>query len=181
MNSNVIKPGRPIGLTLAILLGVLLYAVMPLVLLGYRLLVESRLSRIDMPVVFEGEEYQALASGGSFEITANEILVQAAAILVFIAVAYLAWRGGRAWIRPLFTGTVLLYGGLTAFFTLSDLLTPASINEGMSSLDSLISQGLCSVLVTTILIPVYVLWYINRAPARAFYRGTYAPPDSALK
>ena len=50
MNSSDIKPGRPVGLTLAILLSVLLYAVMPLTLLGYRLLVQDRLSRIDTPV-----------------------------------------------------------------------------------------------------------------------------------
>ena len=53
MNSSDIKPGRPLGLTLAILLSVLLYAVMPLLLLGYRLLVQDRLSRVDAPVVFE--------------------------------------------------------------------------------------------------------------------------------
>ena len=177
MNSNDIKPGRPIGLTLAILLSVLLYAVMPLTLLGYRLIVQDRLSRVDNPVLFEGEEYRALASGGSFQISANEIVVQTGAILIFLVVAYLAWRGGRPWIRPLFTSTVLLYGGLTAIFTLRDLLTPNIIDQGMTSLDTLIKQGLCSVLVTTVLIPLYVLWYINRAPARAFYRGTFAPTE----
>lgn len=177
MNSTDIKPGRPIGLTLAILLSVMLYAVMPLVLLGYRLFVQDRLSRVDAPVVFEGEEYRALASGGSFEIATGEIVVQSVAILIFLVVAFLAWRGGRSWIRPLFTGTVLLYGGLTAVFTLRDLLTPAAIDQGMTSLDTLIAQGLCTILATTILIPLYVLWYINRAPARAFYRGSYRRPE----
>lgn len=175
MNSTDIKPGRPIGLTLAILLSVLLYAVMPLVLLGYRLIIQDRLSRVDTPVIFEGEEYRALASGGSFQITTSEVAVQTVAIFIFLVVAYLAWRGGRSWIRPVFTSTVLLYGGLTAIFTLRDLLTPNTVDQGMTSLDTLIAQGLCSVLVTTVLVPMYVLWYVNRAPARAFYRGTYAP------
>jgi hypothetical protein len=178
MNSSDIKPGRPLGLTLAILLSVMLYAVMPLVLLGYRLIVQDRLSRVDTPVVFEGEEYRALASGGSFQVTANEIVVQAVAIFIFLVIAYLAWRGGRSWIRTLFTSTVLLYGGLTAIFTLRDLLTPSTIDQGTTSLDSLIAQGLCTVLVTTVLVPMYVLWYVNRAPARAFYRGTYLQADA---
>ena len=26
-----------------------------------------------------------------------------------------------------------------------------------------------------VLVPLYVLWYLNRAPARAFYRGYYLP------
>lgn len=178
MNSTDIKPGRPLGLTLAILLSVLLYAFMPLLLLGYRLLVQDRLSRVDTPVVFEGEEYRALASGGSFEITPNEIAVQTIAILIFLIAAYLAWRGGRTWVRTLFTSTVLLYGGLTAIFTLRDLLIPKTIDQGMTSLDTLIAQGLCSVLVTTVLVPLYVLWIINRAPSRAFYRGTYPQPEA---
>lgn len=177
MNSTNIKPGRPVGLTLAILLSVMLYAVMPGLLLGYRLLVQDRLNRVDAPVVFEGEEYRAIASGGSFQVTVNEIAVQTVAILVFLAVAYFAWRGGRPWVRKLFTSTVLLYGGLTAIFTLRDLLTPNTLNEGITSLDTLIAQGLCSILVTTVLVPMYVLWVVNRAPSRAFYRGTYAPDD----
>lgn len=178
MNSSDIKPGRPLGLTLAILLSVLLYAIMPLLLLGYRLLIQDRLSRVDTPVVFEGEEYRALASGGSFQLTTNEIVVQTIAILVFLIAAYLAWRGGRTWVRSLFTSTVLFYGGLTAIFTLRDLLVPNTIDQGMTSLDALIAQGLCSVLVTTVLVPLYVLWVVNRAPARAFYRGTYLQPET---
>lgn len=181
MNSNDIKPGRPVGLTLAILLSVLLYAVMPLVLLGYRLLVHDRLSRVDTPVMFEGQEYRAIASGGSFQITTNEIMIQTIAIFIFVVVAYLAWRGGRNWVRTLFTSTVLFYGGLTAIFTLRDLLVPNTIDQGITSLDTLIAQGLCSVLVTTVLVPMYVLWYVNRAPARAFFRGTYLPPEASAK
>lgn len=181
MNSTDIKPGRPVGLTLAILLSVFLYAVIPLLMLGYRLLVQDRLSRVDSPVVFEGEEYRALASGGSFQLTTNEIVVQTIAILIFLIVAYLAWRGGRKWVRTLFTSTVLFYGGLTAIFTLRDLLVPSTIDQGITSLDTLIAQGLCSVLVTTVLVPLYVLWYVNRAPARAFYRGTYLPPETGAQ
>jgi hypothetical protein len=181
MNSSDIKPGRPVGLTLAILLSVFLYAVIPLLMLGYRLLVQDRLSRVDSPVVFEGEEYRALASGGSFQLTTNEIVVQTIAILIFLIVAYLAWRGGRKWVRTLFTSTVLFYGGLTAIFTLRDLLVPSTIDQGITSLDTLIAQGLCSVLVTTVLVPLYVLWYVNRAPARAFYRGTYLPPETGVQ
>lgn len=168
------KPGRPLGLTLAILLSAMLYALLPALLLGYRLFVADRLSRVDMPVEFEGEVYNALASGGSFEISAAEVLVQGGAILVFLIVAVLAWRGGgRPWVRPLFTGTVLAYSGLTAFVTLRDLLAPFDFNQGLSSLDTLSRQGLVSVVIGTVIIPLYVLWYVNRAPARAFYRGSY--------
>jgi hypothetical protein len=169
------KPGRPLGLSLAIVLSAMLYALLPGVLLGYRLYVAERIGRIDSPVEFEGEVFSALASGGSFEVSAAEVVIQGGAILVFLIVALLAWRGGgRPWTRPLFTGTVLAYGGLTAFVTLRDLLAPFDFNEGLSSLDTLSAQGLWSVVVATVLIPLYVLWYVNRAPARAFYRGAYA-------
>ncbi len=174
MTASDAKPGRPLGLTLAITLSAMLYALLPALLLGYKLLVQDRINRIDAPVIFEGQVYESLASGGSFQVSGAEIAVQSVSIALFLLVAILAWRGGRPWIRPLFTGTVLAYGGLTAFVTLRNLLAPLSIEQGLSSLDALTRQGLCGVLVTTVLIPLYVLWYVNRAPARAFYRGSYA-------
>lgn len=177
MSSTDHLPGRPLGLSLAIALSVMLYALLPTVLLGYRLFVQDRLSRIDTPVLFEGQEYEALASGGSFYLSPVELVVQGTAIALFVFAAALAWRGGRSWIRPMFTSVVLVYAGLTAFVALRGLLAPASAGAGVTSLDSLVRQGLCGVLVTTVLIPAYVVWYINRAPARAFYAGRDA--DSA--
>jgi hypothetical protein len=41
---------------------------------------------------------------------------------------------------------------------------------------------LASRALLTLLVPLYVLWYMNRAPARAFYRGCYlAEPDGQRK
>ncbi|MBC6955338.1 MAG: hypothetical protein DWB44_04105 [Chloroflexi bacterium] len=174
------KPGRPLGLSLAIILSVGLYVVLPMFQLVVQVGLQERISRIDSPIEVHGQELTAGASGGSFVLVGEaELVVQTIAAGVFLVIAILAWRGHPRGIRATFTTVVLLYAGVTAVVTARTLLARSDLNAGISSADELVRQLLCGVLVTTVLIPLYVVWYINRAPARAFYRGTYAVEEKA--
>lgn len=168
------KPGRPFGLSLAIILSVGLYVVLPVFQLVVQVGLQERISQIDSPIEVDGRELTAGAIGGSFTlVSAAELVVQTVAAGAFLAVAIFAWRGRPRGIRIGFTVMVLMYAGVTAFVTARTLLARSDLSQGISSADELVRQALCGVLVTTIVIPLYVVWYINRAPARAFYRGTY--------
>ncbi|MBK9122579.1 MAG: hypothetical protein IPM16_05575 [Chloroflexi bacterium] len=174
------KPGRPLGLSLAIILSVGLYVVLPMFQLIVQVGLQERISQIDSPIVVDGQELTAGASGGSFVLVGeSELIVQTVAAGVFLVLAIFAWRGRPRGIRTAFTAAVLLYAGVTAYVTARTLLARSDISAGISSADDLVRQLLCGVLVTTVLIPLYVVWYINRAPARAFYRGTYAVEETA--
>ncbi|MBP6297733.1 MAG: hypothetical protein KA401_00180 [Anaerolineae bacterium] len=175
MNTTSQKPGRPLGLTLAIVLSMFLYGFLPLIQLGLQLFIQDRISRIDSPVEFEGQTLQSLGSGGSYNLVSGpEILVNGGAALLFVVICIFAWRGGRPWIRLTFTLAVFTFALATAIITLRSLLTPAGLVSGISSADTVVNQYLCGRLTATILVPLYVIWYVNRAPARAFFRGTFA-------
>lgn len=174
MNNTRSIPGRPLGLSLAIILSMFLYGFLPLVQLSLQLFIQDRIGRIDTAVEFEGEVFEPLGSGGSYElVSAPEAVINGTAGICFIMISVLAWRGRRAWVRPLFTGAVLFYAAATAIVTLRVLLSPADLTSGLSSADTLVSQALCGRLTATILIPLYVIWYVNRAPARAYFRGSF--------
>lgn len=175
------RPGRPLGLSLAIILSVFLFSILPLFRLGVRLFVQERLSRIDSPVFFEGEEYRALASGSDVIVQPAELILDGGMAFFFLVLGILAWRGGRPWIRPIFTGTMLALAGLTAYVAITNLLRPENIEQGVSSADTLVRALLSGQLTATVLVPLYVIWYLNRAPARAFFRGTYDTPPTSTE
>jgi hypothetical protein len=73
---------------------------------------------------------------------------------------------------------VLLLTGLTAAIGLINVFMPDSIAVGLDSGRALAQQLQVTRIAFSTLIALYVLWYMNRAPARAFYRGAYLPePD----
>jgi hypothetical protein len=48
-----------------------------------------------------------------------------------------------------------------------------TLDQGIDSAQSLSNTVLTGRIVGSILVALYVIWYANRAPARAFYRGYY--------
>jgi hypothetical protein len=170
------RPGRPLGVSLAILASVLLFSVFPLLQVGMVLLVERQVQQAN-PVIPLGEdgELEAIATGGDFRggITDDRLVLQTALGVAFLIVAVFAWRGKPASIRFIFVGAVLLLTAITMILT----FLPASGGGGLSggSLDALINSTLCRPMAISLLVALYVVWYLNRGPARAFYRGYYLP------
>jgi hypothetical protein len=148
---------RPLGVTIALLGAVVFFGIFPLI----ELYLAYRLDR---------------ASEGSFIIVGSDLIPLDAwtwfgglAGLLVILVAIPAWLGRLRYIRFVFIGTILL----------SVAASIAKIIEHSESDNPILPQnafesalqdvfGLQYFIQAVML--VYILWYLNRAPARAFYR-----------
>jgi hypothetical protein len=145
---------RPLGLSLAILLTAIPYGLSPLLEVYF-------LKRLDATAK------EAYILGG-VDISTWTWLQGAIGGFVLI-VCLLAWWGRPSQIRYLLVGVLLvltlinLYRIVEAWSSVVDPINGGLVQTGMR--DQLACQ-----LPAMILAPPYVIWYINRAPARAFYR-----------
>lgn len=178
-NEQTLKPHRPFGLTIAILVGVIFYSLIPLFLTAQFLLVESHLSNMESQWTFGEDTVEEIARGGDLTggITRFDMIVQSLLALGFIIVAFLAWRGKLRVMRHIFTGSVILIAVISVVILLYPTPT-AGISGG--SLDRLAVLLRPTQFIFYFLLPLYVVWYLNRAPSRAFYRGYYLPEELAL-
>lgn len=148
---------RPLGVTIALLGAVVFFGIFPLI----ELYLAYRLDR---------------ASEGSFIIVGTDLVPLDAwtwfgglAGLLVILMAIPAWLGRPPYIRFVFIGTIMLSMAATiakviAHSDASNPILPQNAFE--SALQDVF--GLQYFIQAVML--VYILWYLNRAPARAFYR-----------
>jgi hypothetical protein len=166
------RPPRPFGVTLAVIASVILFTLFPLAEVA--LLISVRLHFSNMTLGGDGP--QPIAMGADFlGIPDSRIILQAIIAIVFLIIAVFAWRG-----RPPFMRYVLMLAciSLTLYGILSVILgqlTEKSLEAGMSSLDSILNSISLGQFIVSALVTLYVVWYLNRGPARAFYRGYYLP------
>lgn len=164
------RPPRPFGVTLAILSSILLFTILPLMEVGIVLIVQQRF--MNLQLVDDG--IQPIAMGGDFlGFSPLLVILQAALAFIFLVIAILAWRGRPASIRfGLIAAVIVLTLIRLGLLFLPILSTPSfenGIDSGASVWEALgIGQFLSSLPVL-----LYVMWYMNRAPARAFYRGYF--------
>jgi hypothetical protein len=76
---------------------------------------------------------------------------------------------------------VLIMAVLSLAVLIAQLSTPPTLADGLTSADDLGRNLRWTEIAFTILIPLYVAWYLNRAPARAFYRGRYLSAPKAVE
>jgi hypothetical protein len=145
---------RPLGLSLAILLTAVLYGLMPLFEIYF-------LKRLDATA---NEAYIL----GGVDISTWTWVQGGIGVFVLI-VCGLAWWGRPSQIRFLLVGVLLLMTVINLY----------RIGEAWTSRVDPIYGGLAQSAMRNLLrcqfpamllAPPYVIWYINRAPARAFYR-----------
>ena len=166
------RPPRPFGVTLAIIASLILFTIFPLIEVGMLLSVRLHFSN----VTFDDNGPQPFAMGADFlGIPDSKIFLQAIIALIFLIIAFFAWRG-----RPPFMRYVLMLAcaGLTLFNILNVVigqLSQQNLADGIRSLDSVINSLSLGEFVMGFLVTFYVVWYLNRGPARAFYRGYYLP------
>lgn len=170
MTENLQHPPRTFGLSLAIIASVILFTAMPVAQVIWIGLLRWRLPTLDY-----GSGAPPFAVGGDYSDVGGQLLTRISLGVLFLIVALLAWGGRPPVIRWIMVGAVLF---MTAF-TIGEILIPLfrvqTIYEGIDSGDTFRRVLLGAQLFLSILIPLYVLWYINRGPARAFYRGYYLP------
>jgi magnesium-transporting ATPase (P-type) len=172
------KPPRPLGLSLAIFASVMLYSILPLVQVSMVLIVQYRL--LNRPLTLDlgdehGEVTPIMAGGDYLGVDVAALVAQTLLGIAFLAISIAAWRGRPAWIRQVLLVAVLGLTALTAVVTLIPLLSQPDLRYGIDSGREIVQQALCGRLLATLIIPLYVVWYLNRGPARAFFRGYYLP------
>lgn len=168
-------PGRPFGVTLAIIVSVIFFSILPMLWIGARLLIERQFSEERVIVLEDGTRLtDAGMSGGNFgSLASEEVLLQVGLAVGFLVIAFFAWRGRPAFMRHALVASVVTIAGISIWSSIVLLTSDPSLEGG--SLDAVIDSILCGRLTLYIVIPVYVVWYLNRAPARAFYQGRRYP------
>ncbi|MBE2182769.1 MAG: hypothetical protein IAE89_05020 [Anaerolineae bacterium] len=167
-------PTRTFGLSLAIIASVMLFSILPLMQAGWVLMIEARIqsSMGMLPQTSETPETEAIATGGNLIGASNVgLLIQIVLAIVFLIIAVMAWRGRPPQIRWIMLAAVLALTGISLWQSISTAIAPVDPGQGIDSGAAITRQMACGAVALQTLIPLYVLWYMNRAPARAFYRG----------
>ncbi|MBN8635596.1 MAG: hypothetical protein J0M07_09775 [Anaerolineae bacterium] len=168
------KPPRTLGVSLAILASVMLFTVLPLLQVAAPVLIQYRLSQVELPMPDGSGTVSPVAVGGGLEGWSNgATLWQLGTSALFFVIAIGAWLGRPRWIRGLMIAAVLILLALTVITSVATLNDPPDINSGLDSSQSLTASLIYARLAVSGLVTLYVLWYLNRGPARAFYRGYY--------
>ncbi len=176
------KPGRTLGLSLAIIASVMLFTVLPFMQIATLLLLNYHLRNVDLNMPGNSGAVAPIASGGNFMgVDNNAVLIQGVLGLIFLVIAFYAWRGRPSWIRFATLAAVVVLTIVTVVYSVIPLSHDPNLNEGIDSGQSLAQTLLSGRLMLSVLVALYVVWYMNRGPARAYYRGYYLtdPNDSA--
>lgn len=173
VNLNV-RPPRTLGIAIAILASALAFGCLPLTQVGFILLVQLRIQNADLLTQTTEGEVAPIAVGGDFlGVEPFNLLSQGLLGVLFLILCLFAWRGRPSWIRRVMTTTVLGMTALTVIITLIPLLQQADLQRGIDSAEGARRVLLTARLIGTLIVSAYVVWYLNRAPARAFFRGRY--------
>jgi hypothetical protein len=151
----MVRPVRPIGLSLAIIANSILFSILPLMQVGLVIIFRGDLNTLQFgnPTFFQGAEISSMSDG--------LLLAQAVFSLLFVGIAIMAWRGRARHIRQTIVAASILLAGLSlAAVALGD--TNVSDNE-RAFLGLRLAFQLAAAL--------YLTWYMNRGPARAYYAG----------
>ncbi|MFZ4828393.1 MAG: hypothetical protein ACOYLB_13655 [Phototrophicaceae bacterium] len=166
------KPPRTLGINLAIILSVLFFTAFPFIHTGYSLILQDHMRDSQVLV---GSNFNLAPPIPSITENAYVNLVFEIFIpLGFFALCAITWIGKPTYIRHIFSVGVV-------WMMVRMWLRLYVIQEDGALF---ISNGFIHTLQTAYaifssLVGVYVLWYINRAPARAFFRGYYLQEPSA--
>jgi hypothetical protein len=174
MTAHEMRPRRPLGVTLAIVASIMLFSLLPLMQVCAILYVALRVSSTDASVNTQGEVLPMLTLGGDFfGVPIGTLIFQTVAALIFLMIAIFAWRGRPRGVRMIFLGAVTLLTVITFVSTVQSTAQPVDISAGIDSAGQVQAQLQWLRAFVLFLIPLYAVWYFNRAPARAFYRGYY--------
>ena len=149
---NAGRPTRPLGLTLMLIACFALYVLLPLVSVLFPWFVALQVRPAD------GDSGARLGGGGVAQIIYS---------LVFAAVLLLAWRGRPARIRWAVAGLALLQAAVVLVNGVVVLSQPPPLD----SMGELQRNAQPLLMVSALTLGLFVSWYVNRAPAVAFFTG----------
>jgi hypothetical protein len=146
---------RPLGLTIGIMAAFVLFGFWQLI----KFYIAYRLNAGEKYFVVSGFPYDNWTKAGGI-----------AGVLIMTCAVF-AWLGKPPMMRWIFQVMVLVSGLLLIGEAFTRIYGTTSIT-GMGSLNNVASDTSQCLIPTYIGTLVYVLWFMNRAPARAFYTQT---------
>ena len=171
------KPGRPFGVSLAIIASACLFSILPLLQVGLVLSVRQHFLNMN----FQESGLDMMAMGGDLlGVSESSLILQFILSIVFLVIAIMAWRGKPSSIRLILILAVVIMTVLKLISVLVPLFSQPDFQQGASSLDAIMNSFGLGQFVIEVLILLYVLWYMNRGPARAFYRGYYLTDPASV-
>jgi hypothetical protein len=174
MTINHQKPPRTIGIALAIIIGALLYTLTPTAIVAFTWTLQRRMADSGVTVGID----PARAMGGSsgfLSVSSTELALWLIGAVIFLIVAVLTWRGRPSSMRFIYVVAVIImpvyYLSLWFYRTSKD---QQLLQEAGALTPQTTFTGLCSTAaIFPALATLYIIWYMNRGPARAFFRGYY--------
>jgi hypothetical protein len=173
------KPPRTFGISIAILTSVCLFACLPLTQALVLLLLPSRTNPEFLQPDDSGTLIPSAVGSEIFNMDSTRLVVQALIAIAFLVIAFFAWRGKPSFIRWVLIGAVLMLSVGNFALIINMLTAPPDLAQGFDSGGDIERNLVLTQLCFTIAIPLYVVWYMSRGPARAFYRGRYLPRETA--
>ncbi len=170
------KPGRPFGVTLAIIASACFFSILPLLQVGLVLSVRQHFVNMD----FQDTGLELIAMGGDFlGVPESSLILQSILSVAFLIISVMAWRGKPSSIRFIMIVAVFVLTVIKLISVLMSLINQPSFQAGASSMEGLMNALGAGQLFIEVLVLLYVVWYMNRGPARAFFRGYYLPEQSS--
>jgi hypothetical protein len=160
------KPGRPLGLSLAIIISVILFSLLPIAQIIFVLSLRQQFQAIEF---LPGSG----AVGGDLLIADANLIVPFVNGILFLIIAVFAWRGKPQGVRFAFIAGVIYLTAVTILMTVVTVNAEPTVEQGLDSGAQFENSLLGVRVVLSVLVALYVIWYVNRGPARAFYRGYY--------
>jgi len=165
------KPGRPFGLTLALIGIIIIYTILPMIPVIFTFLIN------DYTILQGGQ----IAAGIQIpRLDATPLIIQTFISVGLLIIAIFAWFGRPRFIRHILTGALsLLAVAMLVALVLPALTTPPDITQGIDSTDQLQAPLLIGYSVLLMGMTLYALWFVNRWSSRAYFRGYYTEEDMA--
>lgn len=171
------KPGRPFGVTLAIIASACLFSIVPLLQVGLILVVRQHFLNMD----FKDSGLDMIAMGGDFlGVSESSLILQSVLSIAFLVICVMAWRGKPSSIRFIMIVAVFALTLIQLISVIIAAVNQPGFQAGTSSMNGLMNSLGVGELVIQFLIFLYVVWYMNRGPARAFFRGYYLPESTPV-
>lgn len=170
------KPPRTLGISLAIITGIFLFSCLPLTQAVILISLNARTQMDFLPSEAAGQTAPIIVGASVLEQENTPLILQGLLAVSFFLVSVATWRGKPPFIRFVFLGMVIVLtaGNLAQAYTLLSGQPPTP-QTGMDSGADLARTFTLSQLCISLVIPSYIVWYMSRGPARAFFRGHYLP------
>lgn len=175
------KPGRPLGVVVAVFFGLLVFTIIPLIQVGFTLRLRNTI-RDSATINIGGSEIFLGGALGFANVTDLELIARVVPAALYLVVAVFSWRGRPSRIRTIFNISSI---SLAAWYIGLDIFKRVQSQSFIAATEGFSAPSPASTLqngwyILMVLILCYMLWYMNRGPARAFYRGYYLPAPNTI-